>query len=452
MVGFQELHKHKIMHRDFKLANLFVNDDTQIIGDFGFAKSGFDMAQTKLGTPLTMAPEQLMDANSYTSKADLWSIGVVFYQLMFGDPPFFALSINELIGAIKKSSGQNLKIPRSINNISQEAEEILKSLLQMDPKQRQDWNEFFSHRIFSDNKSKTDAKNAVGQFIGNFIIKKASKVNVDDKFNQLRDQGVVHNTVAVNPQQLGVDITAQKVEEDSSHNTTNYLNQHNAQSEAQETFKENAFRYFHEKNKIQFIFLTVKQLRQIMKHNAFVNHAPSIYILILCLAKKGIIQSELNVMSLKKGNNIFNLPNFSTFTETENCAMAIRSQLEDQPSLFEYFNYLKNKTNEISLKKEDMTMIQSLNEPYVYLPTLDQMSKSKYDELRNIPNPQYLSHDTQLRHDYFLVLVYTLYAIKSEPHFPYSDKGKKFEWETFRQRHEQMSDEQLRQLIQALNN
>ena len=96
-------------------------------------------------------------------------------------------------------------------------------------------------------------------------------------------------------------------------------------------------------------------------------------------------------------------------------------------------------------------MIQSLNEPYVYLPTLDQMSKSKYDELRNIPNPQYLSHDTQLRHDYFLVLVYTLYAIKSEPHFPYSDKGKKFEWETFRQRHEQMSDEQLRQLIQALN-
>ena len=62
MLGFQELHKHKIMHRDFKLANLFVNDDTLIIGDFGFAKSGFDMAQTKLGTPLTMAPELLMDS------------------------------------------------------------------------------------------------------------------------------------------------------------------------------------------------------------------------------------------------------------------------------------------------------------------------------------------------------------------------------------------------------
>jgi len=47
MCGFMELHKHKIMHRDSKLANLFVNDDTIIIGDFGFAKSGFEMAQTK---------------------------------------------------------------------------------------------------------------------------------------------------------------------------------------------------------------------------------------------------------------------------------------------------------------------------------------------------------------------------------------------------------------------
>ena len=105
----------------------------------------------------------------------------------------------------------------------------------------------------------------------------------------------------------------------------------------------------------------------------------------------------------------------------------------------------------MSLKSEDTTIIQSLNEPYVYLPTLDQMSKSKYDDLRKIPPPSYLDNDMQLRHDYFLVLVYTLYAIKSEPHFPYSDKGKKFEWETFRQRHENMSDDQLRQLIEALN-
>lgn len=47
------------MHRDVKLANLFLQDDWVVIGDFGFAKQGVDVAWTKLGTPITMAPELL---------------------------------------------------------------------------------------------------------------------------------------------------------------------------------------------------------------------------------------------------------------------------------------------------------------------------------------------------------------------------------------------------------
>lgn len=93
MNGFQELRKHNIMHRDFKLANIFVNNGVVKIGDFGFAKSGFEMTSTKLGTPLTMAPELLMDKGSYNSKADLWSIGVVTYQLLVGEPPFFGMTM-----------------------------------------------------------------------------------------------------------------------------------------------------------------------------------------------------------------------------------------------------------------------------------------------------------------------------------------------------------------------
>lgn len=57
MNGFQILRKHRVMHRDFKLANIFLNDDTLVIGDFGFARAGHEMAQTNLGTPLTKAPE-----------------------------------------------------------------------------------------------------------------------------------------------------------------------------------------------------------------------------------------------------------------------------------------------------------------------------------------------------------------------------------------------------------
>lgn len=58
MNGFQILRKHKVMHRDFKLANIFLTDEgTLVIGDFGFARAGYEMAQTNLGTPLTKAPE-----------------------------------------------------------------------------------------------------------------------------------------------------------------------------------------------------------------------------------------------------------------------------------------------------------------------------------------------------------------------------------------------------------
>lgn len=68
------------MHWDVKLANMFLFDDRVIIGDFGFAKQGVESTKTRLGTPITMAPELLMNKDSaYTNKADLWSIGVVFY-------------------------------------------------------------------------------------------------------------------------------------------------------------------------------------------------------------------------------------------------------------------------------------------------------------------------------------------------------------------------------------
>lgn len=51
------------------------------------------MTGTTLGTPLTMAPEMINGDAKYSSKTDLWSIGVIFYQLLYGTPPFFGLSL-----------------------------------------------------------------------------------------------------------------------------------------------------------------------------------------------------------------------------------------------------------------------------------------------------------------------------------------------------------------------
>ena len=75
------------------------------------------MAETKLGTPLTMAFE-ILTSNSentvYNSKADLWSVGVVYYQMLFGKTPFYGFTMPELIRDIR-SKVNNLEFPLPIS-------------------------------------------------------------------------------------------------------------------------------------------------------------------------------------------------------------------------------------------------------------------------------------------------------------------------------------------------
>ena len=88
-----EMHSKHIVHRDIKPANLLLTDpDIEIaqlkLGDFGVAKFvNNGMMQTFIGTPLYMAPE-VLNTSSYGYKADIWSLGVVTYELLYGVPPF----------------------------------------------------------------------------------------------------------------------------------------------------------------------------------------------------------------------------------------------------------------------------------------------------------------------------------------------------------------------------
>ena len=83
--AFKTMVKHKIMHRDFKLANILMHDGEIKIADFGFSKllTNDDYTETMLGSPLNMAPE-VLGGTQYNTKADIWSIGTCFYELLFG--------------------------------------------------------------------------------------------------------------------------------------------------------------------------------------------------------------------------------------------------------------------------------------------------------------------------------------------------------------------------------
>ena len=86
------------------------------------------MAQTMLGSPIYMAPEVLKE-EIYTSKADIWSMGVVLFEMLFGYCPFESSSIAELMNKLKEAE---VEIPHQINNISEETEILLRKMLVKD--------------------------------------------------------------------------------------------------------------------------------------------------------------------------------------------------------------------------------------------------------------------------------------------------------------------------------
>ena len=131
-----EAHVLGIVHRDVKPANLFLADSvggtrTVKVLDFGVAKSlaygtGGQAALTKtasfVGSPLYTSPEQLHSVKDLDARSDVWSLGVVLYELLTGRAPFMGESIAELIAAILYREpaplrGQGLDLPSELAEV-----------------------------------------------------------------------------------------------------------------------------------------------------------------------------------------------------------------------------------------------------------------------------------------------------------------------------------------------
>lgn len=133
-------HNKGILHRDLKPENVLIAGDGVVkITDFGlarFIKSGSISASTA-GTPIYMAPE--VWSGNFTEKSDIWSIGIILYELLTGAPPFLDDSLDGLKKKIEKNKFLIPTILRS--DIPLYIEDVIIKCLNLNPKARPDTEE-----------------------------------------------------------------------------------------------------------------------------------------------------------------------------------------------------------------------------------------------------------------------------------------------------------------------
>lgn len=135
-----------ISHMDLKPSNILLTSKQHPvlkIGDFGFAQylDGPTESSFLRGSLLYMAPE-IVTSRQYNEKADLWSVGIILYECLYGRTPFHSNSETELRSKLK--SDVPIKLPPGLS-VSGSCRDLLTRLLERNPEKRMSYEEFLGH-------------------------------------------------------------------------------------------------------------------------------------------------------------------------------------------------------------------------------------------------------------------------------------------------------------------
>lgn len=157
MDGIKYLYDNNIYHRDIKPENILIKDDVIKIADFGFAKeiSGNEkVSSTICGSPSYMAPELILDQPE-NRKSDIWSLGVILYQMMYNRHP--AGEVKDYVRLYSFYSNQ--KEITFKNTYSKGLNDLVKNMLIYDIDKRISWNNLFSNKWLNDDIDDTSSLN-----------------------------------------------------------------------------------------------------------------------------------------------------------------------------------------------------------------------------------------------------------------------------------------------------
>lgn len=158
-LGLKNAHSKDIVHRDIKPGNILISKRAEVkLADFGIASdekdefeepkktvdsdktvvstknSSITQAGSTLGTPAYMSPEQLMDSSSVDVRADIYSMGVMLYEMVTGSKPYAGDMAPETIVKIKK--GKYIPPQKIVKNLPPVVKTLIRKMMKPDPEKR----------------------------------------------------------------------------------------------------------------------------------------------------------------------------------------------------------------------------------------------------------------------------------------------------------------------------
>lgn len=149
MKGFKILTGLGYIHRDIKPENTLVKGGTYKVADFGFSCKADMTCIKKLdmicGTPLYMSP-QLLAEQAYTAKCDIWSLGILLYEIIFGYGPWICRNLQAYKDNVMRKP---LAFPFN-GKIGENTKDFIKKCLVVDEEKRISWKDIFSHPLIAE--------------------------------------------------------------------------------------------------------------------------------------------------------------------------------------------------------------------------------------------------------------------------------------------------------------
>ncbi len=166
LLGLYHLHKEKLIHRDIKPANILINSEGIVkITDFGISRSldsDQNFSHTFVGSRSYMSPERMM-GKYYSFPSDIWSVGLVIYELATGEEPYgdgkdFLTQITKIVEGAE---------PRLNSNIfSKEFCDFIEKTVKKEPEKRLNVEELLNHPWITEYQN--DSYNLVQKWLKEF--------------------------------------------------------------------------------------------------------------------------------------------------------------------------------------------------------------------------------------------------------------------------------------------